>query len=343
METSSDQKNSHSQDPSSEEGRQEQKNQESVPQKTESEKEETVLSLPDQGGLDAKKPPEEDENLLVENDGDFFWILQRVLWGVLKTGVVVGLIVFLVWLIWHPGGTLKDETESNKESPRAETPVKHVPPFTQGQPVTSQPEIIQKHSIFTAAQWAHWMEKIQIFERENVLLYTLDWLRRASAFFSVPTENLVQGETADVRKEKVYSTLSELQEMLEEASRLQLQLGQEINDLSFSAVEAKSHVEENDRLLLSSIQAFRPDVAGTALDQKISAQKIMYENASQLEAYRMVEKYRGSYAQFLRTLYENIFANQKAIIEDIHIVVFPNDPFRRMLTPAEWRMRESQR
>jgi len=304
-------------------------------------KNETVFSLPEQEVPEIKEEEkrEEDENLLIENDGDFFWILQRVLWGILKTAIIVGSLAFLVWLIWHSGEKTED-TVSKKSSKQTEVSVKDSQNTPISKPITVEPNITENHGIIATAQWASWMERMQIYEQENTLLFSLHWLRRASAFFSVPTGNLVQGVTREERQKNVNAVLSELQEILEEASRLQPRLQEEISQFSITAVSAKANVEANDRSLLSSIQAFRSDIANVALEQKILAQKIMYENASRIEVYQMVVKYMQSYNQFLRSTYENIFANQKAIVEDVQIVVFPNDPFRRMITPAEWRMRQ---
>lgn len=40
------------------------------------------------------------EEELIANDESFFWIFQRVVWGILQTVLFIGLIIGLVWFIW---------------------------------------------------------------------------------------------------------------------------------------------------------------------------------------------------------------------------------------------------
>ena len=42
----------------------------------------------------------EDEDFLVEEDGDFFWVIQRIAWGTIKTLLAVAIIGVFVWIIW---------------------------------------------------------------------------------------------------------------------------------------------------------------------------------------------------------------------------------------------------
>jgi hypothetical protein len=47
-----------------------------------------------------EKKEEIEDELLIENDGDFFWVLQRVIWGIVKTLFLLGIIIVLVWHVW---------------------------------------------------------------------------------------------------------------------------------------------------------------------------------------------------------------------------------------------------
>ena len=47
-----------------------------------------------------EKKEEIEDELLIENDGDFFWVLQRVIWGIVKTLFLLGIIIALIWHVW---------------------------------------------------------------------------------------------------------------------------------------------------------------------------------------------------------------------------------------------------
>ena len=53
----------------------------------------------------------EDIALALESDGDVFWLIQRVLWGILKLVSVLGVIVGVIWLIWGEMPHKKGETK----------------------------------------------------------------------------------------------------------------------------------------------------------------------------------------------------------------------------------------
>ena len=44
----------------------------------------------------AEEPKEEAvDGLLIEEDGDSFWVIQQVFWGIVKTALLLGLLLFL--------------------------------------------------------------------------------------------------------------------------------------------------------------------------------------------------------------------------------------------------------
>lgn len=51
----------------------------------------------------------EDDSLLIEEDGDFFWVIQRLVWGAIKTILLISVIGVIIWFIWQESG--------NKETP----------------------------------------------------------------------------------------------------------------------------------------------------------------------------------------------------------------------------------
>ncbi len=47
----------------------------------------------------------EDDSLLIEEDGDFFWVIQKVVWGSIRSIFVFALIAGLLWFIWRGSST----------------------------------------------------------------------------------------------------------------------------------------------------------------------------------------------------------------------------------------------
>ena len=69
----------------------------------------------------------EDEDYVIEEDGDFFWVIQRIAWGIIKTLLVLAMVGSLIWLIW--GGKLPFFGSDNTTSApvRIETPAETGP------------------------------------------------------------------------------------------------------------------------------------------------------------------------------------------------------------------------
>ena len=307
----------------------------------------TVFSLPEKEEASSSDVKLE-ETLPIEQDGDFFWILQRILWGILKTGFILGLIALTIWLVWRPEKTGEEETsepakvaETNvpiklsKETPTAEKPAVET---EQKIPVTGT---LQRGAVL-AGEWAEWMEKVDTFEQGHPFVFALDWLKSAFVFFQVPTEELIRGDTKEERQVRIDGVLSQMWKLIDDSYRLRLLLQQELSTLTVTVSEEQDKVSTAENAFLASFRNFDARTAQIALDQNIEAQKALVENKSNLEAKKLALSNMEQYDKFLRNMYQNIRANRTALIENIQIVFFPNDPFHQILTPAEWQGKQGQ-
>jgi len=59
--------------------------------------------------------PEAPDSLLIEEDGDPFWVIQKVFWGIIKTAALLGILLFLIWLVWRPSSLFSDDSEVSFE------------------------------------------------------------------------------------------------------------------------------------------------------------------------------------------------------------------------------------
>ena len=78
--------------------------------------------------------PEPDKSLLIEEDGDPFWLIQRVFWGFIKTASLLGILLFLIWLVWRPGAMFGGGSQE------AEFIIEAIPETIEPVQVTSEPE-----------------------------------------------------------------------------------------------------------------------------------------------------------------------------------------------------------
>jgi hypothetical protein len=59
--------------------------------------------MPETDDLSTTEINEADEDHLLEDDGDSFWMIQRFVWGTIKTILLIGGIGLVLWLVWGNG------------------------------------------------------------------------------------------------------------------------------------------------------------------------------------------------------------------------------------------------
>ncbi len=300
----------------------------------------SVAALPDQPISNVE------EELLIEQDGDFFWVFQRVTWGIVKTAVVLGGIIFLAWLIWHPGKQHSDESEavhpeheeSSVDESQKERKIfvkKEEPKVVEKQAVTAV-DSDQKEALL-AVRWAEWIEMRRQMEQKDTLSQSLSWIKRAATFSEIPPLELVQGENSAVRAQRIDAALGELHSLIESANMLQTQLLAEIEEHGAQLNEARALEDASKDALDSQLQMLDGAGSGSALSQRITAQQNIAQHSSEIEVRKTVFNHIERYESGLQTFLEALQANREALIQDIRVVQFPNDFFERVMTPAEWR------
>lgn len=300
----------------------------------------------------------EDDDLLVDEGGDFFWLLQNVVWNALKSLFIIFVLVGIVWLIWSKKPAeeetfKKTETEVKKESPEKVIVDKKNPLKT---PVQTTPEVIQPtqppsqsgadilqvntelgHAAQKVAQWHTYIDKKNMFTDEKSLSEAFLWMREVESIYDVPLPSHFTGEQYTTKKDKITGFLNRIAYLLNDSLRIRTQVYQKQQIFRAEAMEAEGKFKQRAEAINRAVQQKQASQLSILVQQKADQSRAFSENKTEDEIRQTVLLTMERYDKALRSLYEIIYANQEAIARDIQVVNFPIDPFNRVLEPAQWR------
>ncbi len=294
------------------------------------------------------------DELLIENDGNVFWIFQKVVWSFVKTALVIGAIVLLIWLIWRPmedptSKVRKTNTEQvvpqkekkeiveKKKVPEKEVSKKIEAPKKTSVKETKKVSELSENYAFKIALWADWMEQTRQVQNEQVLSRSLYWARRVEAYFHLTTADLLTSEDPSQRAQIIDATLLDLRMLLEESKGLLTTLNSELDRASAQSRASESGMLVQDRLLKDSIGILDGDSADKILAEKIRLYQDFVTQTSKITAYYYVLNLVQSQVPIVQDIHDNLMANRQVLIDNVQVVGFPGDQFHRILTPAEWQ------
>lgn len=235
----------------------------------------------------------DDESLLIEDDGDFFWVLQRIIWGLFKTFVVLGGLVFLGWSIWGEEVALPKESESI--SPIS-YPVSEEKTKTTTRPMSSIKT--EGSYIFEISQRAYDLENDRISRQSDLVVNAVLWLRKAKSLGEISMV-VLRIQSPETRAKKIEETLVAVDVAFIESQTLQKTLRQQGGDALLKLEKENQTIDKINAQIASEIQRFQPQNLDMLLSQKIEAQ----QRASEY----------GSRGQLLKTLFLNIQSFDKLL------------------------------
>ena len=316
---------------------------------------------PTQAPVEEKKEdiPEEGEvvdesgnELLIENDGNVFWIFQKVAWSFLKMAFAVGVIGLLIWIIWRPANnplnkihrpinteeSVEKETKKvvpeKKKKPKKEVEKKIEIPVETEVPTAS---VLVENYAYKAGLWADWMENTRQAQNAQILSRSLYWAKRAEGFFNLTTADLMASEDRGQRAQKIDGTLGALRGILEESKGIVMTLDSELNKASAQSRASEAGMLEADRQLSFSIEVLDGDSAEKLLVEKSRLYQDFVTQNAKVAAYYYTLNRAQSLIPMLQEIHDNILANRQVLIDNVQVVGFPQDKFHRILTPAEWQ------
>lgn len=329
-----------------------------IQKKSSSQKKQTP-STEDIVDIDVKKKDDDipldmdDESLVVENDGDFFWLLQRAIWMIVKILIVFGIIGFVVWVVWRGDDTderritdfLSFQKNDSIEKPSEDLDLPVSPEKTVDQK-TSQNDDPQEtpssltdsvKNIFSPVLSNSSEDTISPSSFVDDIDVYVRYVVRARYFLQTQLDTTTWGSDVTVRSQKMETFLRALYDLIVESSTLRKRLMVKIDAYQKGMDQYNTLIGYHSQQLNESLMQLQPEKSSLHLTHKTNALQNYQTHASLYESNRYILHVMELYDQSLRQVYHKALSNKKAIVHNIQVVYFDVDPFKRVLIPAEIR------
>ena len=245
----------------------------------------------------AEVVPEESDGLLVEEDGDPFWVIQRVFWGILKTGALLAILLFLIWLVWRPTSFVGNSSEPDFEFepdtdievieaentepwwkrlfggedekaetlPEEETPITPVTP-----PVPEEPEL--EGNVKNPTDIAYELETARVLLVRGLIPESVQWLREAKTIGEISMQMLREG-SPQRRSAQVEEIIAAADELFIQSVNLRAQLQTEINYFGTEGQAANDRTLLLEAQIAAELQRLNPVSVEGLVAQKIESQQ----------------------------------------------------------------------
>ncbi len=227
-----------------------------------------------------KDDKSEDDDYLVEDDGDFFWVLQRVVWGVLKGLILIGSIGFFVWFIWGYGS---NDTEDKKlditqiskiihdKVPKKDKNTTTTKPVDKNIPNKSPlPEIknmtATNQSLLTITK-AYQAINQDVSTNTDIITKSIQWLKGAKTMGSVNLD-IIRIESPKKRSQKIEDTIIFAEKLLKESPILKKQLSTELETLKKRKASLEKEQTTNKDQIFQNLKTFKSDNINKLLEKQ---------------------------------------------------------------------------
>ncbi len=278
-------------------------------------------------------PPEtaeESDELFDEQEEDFFWIIQRIVWGFVKIAFGIGIMVFIIWIIWKP------ETEELVEIPNKILASKDESPIIDE--VTSE---TTKEIPTAEAQIPEILhipvEDYDNLYQKNILVASTQWLKNAQTYFQKPAIDLIPSSIPNIRTSRINDILRDINDLIHQSKQLQSRLYTDYTEYINRSQEANKESVLNEEAFYTALRNLNGHEAEIFLNQKADAETRVMTNSVYASGRKIIMQNIQYYDKRLKRLYENIIANREALIHDIKVVNFPESTLEIILSPQEWR------
>ncbi len=206
--------------------------------------------------------------------------------------------------------------------------------------IKSKPEQFNENKQHTASleimAWNYWIEQNRLLGQDESLGKAMILKKDMESLFDVALYDQVKGKNDVERERRVGKLINTVTSLLKRAEILQNKLLNEIYEFSAKEELYIREAIEFERKFLNAMNQSDPSGISKFLKEKIVAEKKQLESGIEAESRKMLFNKLDSYAQVLQDLHQYLMANKKALIKDVQVVNFKDDPFRRVLTIEEW-------
>ncbi len=274
-----------------------------------------------------------DDDFLIEEDGDFFWVIQRISWGIIKTLFVLAIISVLIWLVW--GGKLPFVgNDDNVVTPPALKPVIEAPVQNTNEeeksgwfsglfggkkeastvnkpkvtpaptpPAVTPAQISQTPTItnrLNLESLAYQLASQNVDRQANSTIeYAALWLRDVKSVGDVSSE-LLRTSNPLYRAQRIEDTILQAENLLNQSSGLQRQLSEELNIFLNRGQGANEKVGEIDTKISQALAQFEGREVESLLNQKVEQQQIAAENLSRAKVRQTLLQNVQNFDRLLR-------------------------------------------
>jgi len=266
-----------------------------------------------------------------EAEEPFFWVFQRWIWSVLKFFSIFGIIAFFIWIVWSP----KESLEKTKIT-LPKNPISVVKPKEVSKVLVPPVTTSSTKDVILAAQWNDRIEIIQAQKLASLPTNGLFWVKQASAFFDIPAQLFVDGDSPQARKKKIESTLQGIEKLLEQSKDLLKNFNTQIAGFDQKISQEEQTAQEKGKAISAAFANKNAAQAEQLLSEKITAEQGIAILSNEMKWYKTVFFEVEKYDRGLQAFHENIVANKDALIQNVRVVTFPNDPFSR--TYLNWEL-----
>lgn len=260
---------------------------------------------------------EEDDGLLVEEEGDVFWILQGVVWGILKTVIFVGILGFLVWIIWGSNVSInlfsRDDTDApptierpprvpREKEPEERPPEKEEPKLGDAPIIDEVPAITggDGQAILQAVQLGYQLEASRLAGEGGSVSRTINWLSQSRVVGDTFVAEYMATRNPERRAQQLEIVFEEVDDLLAEAAVLRATLTQEIETYTAGSQAAQENAQVLQNALYASIQKFHGAQAEELLPEVIEAQQEYAAEQEELMLRQSLLKNLNNFERLLR-------------------------------------------
>ena len=249
----------------------------------------------------AEVVPETPDGLLIEEDGDPFWVIQRVVWGILKTAALLVFLIFLIWIVWRPSSFLGNDTSQDfvfEPEPPQESQIEEIEskPWWQrlfsgedtsevNAPLESEPTVnpvpepsptpnIPNQNLESTdpVAIAYELETARVLLVRGIIPESVQWLREAKTIGDLSMQMLRQG-TPQARSRQVEEILAASDELFIQSINLRSQLQTELNYFLEEGNKANATTAQLEQSIAQALAALDPVPVDSLVADKIASQQ----------------------------------------------------------------------
>ncbi len=253
---------------------------------------------------------------LIEEDGDIFWTIQQVSWGIIKTLAILVFLLLLIWFIWNPSSfkfwertprsdfnielgekekgfmekLFGGDTNADQKEQIAEKAIENgeeantAPSKTQEDSTAKNKETLDQQEstiqdINDAVDRSYQLEAQRVQLSRGTISESVQWLRRAKNIGEISL-TVIRTESPSARAQKVEEIIAEADFLFVDSVRIQSQLVAEREALLAAGQNANESITQIESQISQALSALDPNAVEPLVVQKIQQQYIAAENLS---------------------------------------------------------------